>query len=93
MEIGQDNTSTLPLFLLKDHLIGEPSVEVGGTQSQFFNPFPPLKCTVLCKRSTNYYHNNNNARSQKLQSVPEEILIDRNGCSAMNFINKSLNPL
>jgi hypothetical protein len=53
--------------------------------------FLTLSPTVLCKRSTNDDHNNNNAKSQKLQSVPEEILIDRNGCSAMYFINKSLN--
>ena len=56
MKVGQDNTVTLPPFLLMDHLIGEPSEEVGGHPIPLFlTPFP----IVLCKRTNNYHYNNN----------------------------------
>ena len=69
-------------FLLKNHLIGEPSVEVGGQpKPKNFFLTPSLYCAsvLLKKQQLN--------KMPTFVSVSEEILDDRNGC------NTQKNPL
>ena len=75
MEIGQ--TITLipsPPFLLKDHLIGEPSVEVGGHPNPNFFTSSLYCASVLLKKQQQI-------KMPTFVSVSDEILDDRNGRS------------
>ena len=81
MEIGQ--TITLipsPPFLLKDHLIGEPSVEVGGHPNPNFFTSSLYCASVLLKKQQQI-------EMPTFVPMSYEILDDRNGC------NTQKNPL
>ena len=84
MEIGQNSTLIHsfppPPSLLKNHLIGEPSVEVGGQPKPiFFTPSLYCASVLLKKQQQN--------KMPTFVPVSEEILDDRNGC------NTQKNPL
>ena len=84
MEIGQNSTLTpyfpSPPFLLKNHLIGGPSVEMGGHPKPIFFT-PSLYCaSVLLKKQQQI-------KMPTFVPVSDEILNDRNGC------NTQKNPL
>ena len=76
MEIGQ--TITLipsPPFLLKDHLIGEPSVEVGGHPNPNFFTSSLYCASVLLKKQQQI-------EMPTFVPVSEELLDEQNGCNS-----------
>ena len=79
MEIGQSSTLTPP-FLLKDHLIGDPSVEVGGHPNLNFFTSSLYCASVLLKKKQQI-------EMPTFVPMSYEILDDRNGC------NTQKNPL
>ena len=66
--------------MLKDQLIGEPSVEVGGGAPNpkfFLTPFPTILCNSVLKIIIT---------TTTVRKVPEEILIDQNFGKVMSIL-------